>query len=112
MVDMASRRYGRTPSQMMGLVDKNGQPDQYYGVLLDIALAYKFSLEDRDEKNMDLFHVTQYIISVGKGMGVKYSSKSSKPPKRMIQAIKEEYVKNNSDYIPTFDEVRNRLNIK
>lgn len=115
LVDRAAKRYGKTPSQLIGLVEGNGQPHRYYGILLDIAIATKFGYEDDDKIRMDLFALEQYIVSVGKGLGVKYPSKMLKPPVKSLDIIRKEYMKQNmgkSDYIPTVEEVAESLNIK
>lgn len=112
-VDQTAVRYGRTPSQIIGLTDKNGNPDRYYGTLLDIALANKFSLDDEDVTDMRIYKIVSYIASIGKAWKVKY--KNDKPERRvdiLKREAKKEMQKKMPNTVPAFEDLAKSWNIK
>lgn len=88
--------------------------------MVDMALATKFELEDKDEVDLILWQLKQFIASVGKGLKVKYPSNLKNKPVARIEQIKKNVKKelglNNKveipSEIPTQEELFKRWNIK
>lgn len=83
-----------------------------------MALAEKFKLIDKDEKDNYMWELKQYILSIGRALGAKYPSSAKGLPISNLERLKRAYKKELGKKafipkaLPTQEELMKKWNIK
>jgi hypothetical protein len=82
--------------------------------MFDMALAVRFNLEDEDEIDNRVWTLGQYIMSVGKGLKLKYPNSAKEKPVPRLEQIQDKLRQKGMlpTEIPTQAELFKKWNIK